>query len=825
MSSRIVRRAAAAALVFACAVPLGACSSKETKFKNHLERAAEYDAKNQTTEALLELRSALQLDPKSAEVNYRIAEQLAKKNDYGNAVFFYRETTRLDPTRTDAALAEAKLILFEDNKRAEELISKVIEREPNNVLAYVRKSESALARNDSAAALQAALTASEIAPKDGFAQMQLGIVNLARVREFSLKGQPIPDDVYADAEHGFQRAAEAFPTGHSSRIELGRLYTVWPGHTDQAQAAFKSALEVAATPASRAIAADAAISFARATKRTDFLLYALHALVEAEPGNLDAWDALASLEESQTKGAGDAIYQKLLADRPNDINAHLHYAAYLVKTDRTDQAYAHLEEQANKGVEPAVALEEIVRMRLRANEVDQARTVVERLTKEYPTHPRTDRAKARLALEEGRLDEAADTLRRYLGNEETWEGQRLLAMAELRRGGYPAAVAAIDRALQLATDSRDDLLRLKATIHAAAGDHPQVVQTLTRLNNEAGVLSENEKLLMAQSLYAMGRRPSAKATLESILAGDKPPIGAYTEFALREGAREPQRARDYLTAALERQPTNASALRLMAQFDLAEGKPNDALARIDKAGAAGPLTPPLLLLRAQILASTHDYAKAEEEARRAFAAAPALPGALELLASIYVAQNRQNEAIASFEEAEKAGALPTSGQQLLARLYLAANRPNDAKPLYEKVIAARADLPGAKNDLAWLLASEGTDLERALTLAQEAQQAEPESAEVADTLGYVYMKKQLYDPALEQFKYAIELAGRSTKDAVPDRPEYHYHQGLALQALGRGSEAAAAFEAALALDGKFANADDARRQLEATKSAAASGPG
>ncbi len=825
MTSRIVRRAAAAALVLACAVPLGACSSKESKFKRHLERAAEFDAKNQSTEALLELRSALQLDPKNADVNFKIAEQLAKRFDYGNAVFFYRETTRLDPTRTDAALAEAKLILFEDNKRADELAAKVLEREPNNGLAYVRKSEAALARNDSAAALQAALTAAELDPKNGLGQMQVGIVNLARVREFALKGQPVPDQVYVDAERGFKRASELFPNGHQARVELGRLYTVWPGHLDQAEAAFKSAIEVASTPFARARAADAAVSFARATKRDDFLLYALHALVDNEPENLNAWDGLAALEESREKGAGDAVYKKLIESRPNDINAHLHYAVFLTRNGREDQAYAHLEEQVKNGVEPAVALEEMVRMRLRSSELDRARELVERLEKEYATSPRTDRAKARLALEEGRLDEAADTLRRYLGNEETWEGQRLLAMAELRRGGYPAAVAAIDRALQLKPEVQEDLLRVKATIHAAAGDHPQVVQTLTRLSNETGVLSSNEKLLMAQSLYAMGRRPAAKATLESILATDKPPIGAYIEFAQREGPREPQRARDYLTTALERQPANAAALRLMAQFDLGAGKPNEALARIDKAGAAGPLTPPLLLLRAQILATMHDFSKAEEEARRAFAAAPAMPGALELLANIYVAQNRQNEAIASFEEAEKAGALPASGQQLLARLYLAAGRTADAKPLYEKVISARADLPGAKNDLAWLLANEGTDLERALTLAQEAQQAEPESAEVADTLGFVYLKKGLNDPALEQFKYAIELAGRSSNDTVPDRPEYHYHMGLALQALGRGSEAASAFEKALALDGKFANADDARRQLEAAKSAAASGPG
>jgi len=825
LSSRILRRAAVAALSFGCVLALAACSSKEGKLAEHLERAQEFEQAGQTKEALLELRSALQLDPKNADVNFRIAEQMVAAGDYANAMFFYRETVRLDPTRTDAALAEAKLVLFDDTARAEELVAQVLALEPKNALAYVRRSEAALARSDTAGALQAALTATELAPNDGLAHMQLGIVGLARIREAAHKGEAPPDSLFVDTEKAYKRAAELFPKGHHARVDLARLYAIWEGHADQAEAAYRSAIEVAQTNTARARSADAAISYARAARRIELLRFALESLVAAEPQNLKGWDELAQLEESREKGAGDAVYRRLFEARPNDIEAHIHYAEFLREHDRTDAAYAHLEEQATEGAESAVVLEEIVAMRLRDEDLERARAALDRMVKETPTSPRTDRAKARIALTEGRLDEASEILRRYLGTEDTAEGQRLLAMTELRRGQFPAAVAAVDRALQLDYDARTELLRLKASIHANAGDHPQVIQTLNRLNTESGSLRPLEKVMLAQSFYALGRRPAGRGVLEELLASEEPPIGAYLEFARYEGRREPKRAREYLAKALEMQPGNAQALRIMAQADLNSGRPQDALARIDQAAEAGPLPPALLLLRAQVLASMQDWPKAEEEARRAFAAAPNLPGALELLANIYVAQNRVNEAIASFEEAEKAGALPPSGQQLLARLYLTAGRNAEAKALYEKVIAARADLPGAKNDLAWLLALEGADVERALTLAQEAQQAEPESAEVADTLGYVYLKKGLYDPALQQFEYALELAQRDADDAAVERPEYHYHVGLALQALGRTGEAAPAFERALALDGQFAGADDARRQLEAAKAGGGSNPG
>ena len=49
--------------------------------------------------------------------------------------------------------------------------------------------------------------------------------------------------------------------------------------------------------------------------------------------------------------------------------------------------------------------------------------------------------------------------------------------------------------------------------------------------------------------------------------------------------------------------------------------------------------------------------------------------------------------------------------------------------------------------------------------------------------------------------------------------------GLALKALGRHDEAAAAFARALQLDAEFENADEARRELEAARAVTASEPG
>jgi tetratricopeptide (TPR) repeat protein len=496
------------------------------------------------------------------------------------------------------------------------------------------------------------------------------------------------------------------------------------------------------------------------------------------------------------------------------------FARFMQSHDRGDEAVAHLEAEAKNGSDPAMALEAICEIKIRRSDAKGAREAVDRLMKDYPDHPRTWLARGRLALAQQRYDEAAEALRHYVASEQSYEGQRMLALAEAGRRSFPAAIAAVDAALQFGNAPTAELLHIKATILDNAGDSQQVIATMRRLQQQ-GTLPPADRLLLARALYQTGRQPAGRDVLVALLAEPSPPTAAYLEYAFREGRRDPAKSREYLERVLAEVPRQPDALRLLVSLDLAADKSDDALARIEKAAQAGRLSPQILLLKAQVLAQRKDYKGAEEEARRAFAASPNLTPALDLLASIYTAENRLPEAIASFEEADKAGALPPTGQILLARLQLASGHRDAALALYERVLAARNDLPGAKNDLAFLLAEDGQQLDRALTLAQEAQQAEPENPEIVDTLGFVYQKKGLNQPAADQFKYAIELSER----ANAPRADYHYHLGLALHALGKDADAAAAFEAALKLDASFPHAEEARRELEAAKTSAAAQSG
>ena len=56
-----------------------------------------------------------------------------------------------------------------------------------------------------------------------------------------------------------------------------------------------------------------------------------------------------------------------------------------------------------------------------------------------------------------------------------------------------------------------------------------------------------------------------------------------------------------------------------------------------------------------------------------------------------------------------------------------------AREMYEQVLAENPSIWSAKNDLAWVLAEEGQDLDRALALARDAHVASGQSATTADT--------------------------------------------------------------------------------------------
>ena len=826
------------ALIFLLAAFAAACASEEERFDEHITRAEAYREQEQFREAAIELRSALKLKPESARVNERIADLYRESGQFENALFFYRETQRLDPKRIEPLLSEFDLVLGADLERAAEIGRLALELAPDDPRVYQKRAQLALVGGSTDRALDAALTAIELSPDHPESHLALGSVYQAKIREHRLADEEVPEELYRSAIEAFERA-DSGGMSVQALIERARTLASWPGHREEANAAFQAALERAVEledQIRRLLIAEEMAGRARRFHESALERQALEAIIALQPvkmsnreqlalGNPEArirraWNDLANLAESESPGTGPAVLERLIEERPEDPQAHLLYAQFLHAHGRSGEALAHLEAGADQGIEPAVLLDEAVRFALLGRDVERARQYAQRLGVEQPGHARTLLANARIALAMRRTAEAAELLDRLNELEESAESQRLLALAEFRSANLRAAQQAVSRSLAL-EPRNTTALRLQAQIHFRGGDWTAVLRTLRRLRATGVRLGTEDQLLAVRPLYELGRDHEARALLDAILKTDSPPEAAVVAFVRNESSRDPETTARLLDEALARRPASAALLSSAAVFDLRAGEIDRALGRLNRGLEAKPNASQLLALRAQVLARGDRLEEAERDARQAFESSPGMPGLLELILTIYEQQGRTEVAIEQLEASESAGLLGPNHRVLLGRLHMGHGNTDRAEELYEAALAEDPELAAAKNDLAFLLAREERDLDRALELALEAQQEFGEEPQVLDTLGFVMLQRGLAGPAAEQFGSALRLA--EEKGQPPAL--FYYHMGLALRALGQEEAAAAHLEKALSINPDFEGSEDARRQREAARAAASESDG
>src|SRR5690606_11770749 len=96
----------------------------------------------------------------------------------------------------------------------------------------------------------AALTATELDPRNASAFLQLGVVYQAQIRQRrDIEGKEADDQLYRSAIQAFERAARlGEPVQNLTALrERGRTFASWPGHEEEADAAFREVVEYSAT--------------------------------------------------------------------------------------------------------------------------------------------------------------------------------------------------------------------------------------------------------------------------------------------------------------------------------------------------------------------------------------------------------------------------------------------------------------------------------------------------------------------------------------------------------------------------------------------------
>jgi Flp pilus assembly protein TadD len=188
---------------------------------------------------------------------------------------------------------------------------------------------------------------------------------------------------------------------------------------------------------------------------------------------------------------------------------------------------------------------------------------------------------------------------------------------------------------------------------------------------------------------------------------------------------------------------------------------------------------------------------------------PHVAGFHSSLAIFYVRQNRTEKAIEEYSAALQKDPNSLSALMGLGIIYDTQKKYDKAKEQYQKALKINAKFAPAANNLAYLYAERGENIDEGLNLAQSAKEQFPDDPHIADTLGWVYYKKNVFTRAITYLKEANEK--------IPNHATMRYHLGMAYYKNGDKELAKKELKRALELDPKFSGAEEAKDTLARLK--------
>jgi len=210
-------------------------------------------------------------------------------------------------------------------------------------------------------------------------------------------------------------------------------------------------------------------------------------------------------------------------------------------------------------------------------------------------------------------------------------------------------------------------------------------------------------------------------------------------------------------------------------------------------------------LLGRIYASQKIYGKAEEAFRKAISIDKNNLPAYSLLGQLYIVQNSSDKALRELQNAVNINPKSLDVHLLLGIVYESRNDREAAKIQYREALNIDPNSLVAANNLAYILAETGSNLDEALKLAQMAAKQRPEMPNLRDTLGWIYYKRGAYKASIEEFRDCVRKESKSAT--------YQYHLGMSYYKNGDKTQAKTALSEALKLSSQFSGIEEAKQTL------------
>ena len=780
------------------AVFLAGCANDEEKVAEFLSRGEAYVEDSKDKEAIIEYKNVLQLDPENGDAHEQLSLAYLRVNKPREAYWEMSETVRVAPENVEARLRYGTIsAAIGDYDLSNEQAEAVLRIESNNARGHTLRAQAREARDDLEGA-ESDFRAAVAAEPD------------AAAFRFLLAGFLERYNQGAEAESVYRALLDLEPS-YLVAHTLARLVLRAGNRNDEADVLLERLIELANTAPIERPTADGDNEGPGTTTllynvlREEAIIgaYTLKSLAQRSRG--DGAAAIATLEEgvSRSEGKIQLIYQmaqfyradglseeeqkmirRATDEAPGNADAQLVLSAYLGTQGDLDGALAAAQEAAaaNEDSVPARlrVAELLIDLGFRnddADTIERGRGIVDAVLADTPDAPEANFVKAKLELGENDLPAAKSSLETTLQARPEWGQARYILGATL------AASAELARArveLEAALESEPGLLKarkLLIQVYQSLGEHEFVIENgRTYLQSRPDDMPV--RIAVGQSLIRVGRSQEAYEEIATVPEDqwDAPAFFALGRIDLaygrvEEGARKLERA-DVLA------PGNPQVIRTLIMVDRNAGNDEKALERARVAAEASPENTELAELLGEALVTGGDLDAGRAALRRAIEIEPRNVSAQITLAELASRLGDPAGAVTTLEAA--ASSLPESAdiQYRLAQAYDRLGQTDDALAAYEKTISLNPEMPLAKNNLAYLLAEHGGDLDRALELAQQAKEAMPDDGNAADTLGWVLLKRGLPSAAIG---YLEEAADRFPSEAFEVQGIVHNHLAQAYE--------------------------------------------
>lgn len=763
MKPFLIRGRFAATLLIGATLLLtaGCLKSPEEKYAAFMEEGAAAMETEDYASAVIHFKNAARIDSEQAEPYYQMAVSHLNRGQTQEAVNAVQQAVKLDPDHVEANLLLARFMIQvgrpENLPQAEEMLNGVLGQDGSNPEA-------------------------------------LFVLAATRARQ----GSP------ADAERLLEEALKNKPEHLNAAMALARL-RLNEGKPEEAEAVLQKAV---AQSEDKKPAMVTLGQFYAGQKQFDKAREQYDSILRDDPDYGPAWLAIGMLHlMNNDRDEAEQVYKKL-STFDEDVYRPL-YGKVLMRFGKTQEAIAEYERLRAENPENREIRSSLVSAYVQTGQTDKAEQILTETLNRRPKDSDARLQRAEVFRRGGRLDKAQEDL---------------TAVLEVRPNSHEAHyfLSKIHQArndLRLQRQELDEALRIEPTYLSARLEMAQSMLQSENPGSALDVLNEapaeqaNTIPILAAKVWAyiaMKRFDDARKTLESIPQEQRDDA----EFNLQEGVLRSEAgdypgAQTFLKRALDQSPQDLRALNAYAGTYLVQKQMGRALEVVRQQAEKFPENPRLQLA----LAAWYERARYPDEARAAYRAAvqagDSTGEAAIMTARLDAADGNHDQAVATLEELLSRSPRNLAGWQMLGLVHDTAGNAAEAIAAYRKAVEFYPENFVALNNLAYLLSKEETSLDEALTFAQRAKEFAPDSAEVDDTLGWIFYQRGVYATA----RVHLEAAA----SANPTNALTQYHLAMAQAKSGDVSGARKTYESAVKLGPNMPEAKDALAVINAAE--------